>query len=246
MKHPNGFSVTELLIGLMLAMFILQSLVIQYMQAKRHSMQMRHALDSAYELPLVADFIRDSVRRAGFTPCFNLERLVTKHHEQEGKVLKAIQLEQDNPSQLTIQRMDEHFDVISTMISPERLITTRSHFKENQLVLIADCHFAEVHRIKSLQSYDLKQNMTLTKPLMFHYKPPIYIGEWLEERFYFKKQGSLDGGALFYRLIRADELLPNVTSFSVRINTLKQRTFVEVRINKNRGEGIQFETWVRT
>ncbi|WP_019218206.1 PulJ/GspJ family protein, partial [Legionella tunisiensis] len=75
MKCERGFGLTEVIITVFLASLIIIVLLQHYLNCKRFYLDAEITLEREFELQLVSDLIRDSVRRAGFTPCININHL---------------------------------------------------------------------------------------------------------------------------------------------------------------------------
>ena len=80
-----------------------------------------------------------------------------------------------------------------------------------------------------------KQAITLNDALLFTYQPPIFIGEWIEERFFIRK------GRLLYRYRHTDELTPNINSMFIRTKA----TLVEVTLGQKDRPTLQINTRIR-
>ncbi|WP_133127049.1 hypothetical protein [Legionella nagasakiensis] len=240
----QGFGLPELLISLLLASFIILALVNQYVGAKRHDRFTQYAIEQALELQLVTDLMRDSIRRAGFTPCLNINHLITIDRRNGHKNLQAIEIKHAQQDSIHIQRMDEAFDLMIHINNPTEFMIRKSMFKSSQVVLISDCMHAEIHQIKAVKSHQNGQRITLSEPLLFNYQKPIFVGEWLQERFYIHpKKGE---AALFYRLNRADELASFIKSMRVHLKQSGRYLVLAVILGLSHGQEIQFETSVRS
>src|SRR5690242_19280686 len=75
MKKQFGFSLSELLISLLLASSIMAMLTQCYLNSKHQYMQAQKILALRFDLQWVSDLLADSIRRAGFTPCLGIEQL---------------------------------------------------------------------------------------------------------------------------------------------------------------------------
>lgn len=232
MSKEAGFSVSELLIGLLLASLIVQALTAQYLSVKRQFYHRRQLISTAYDQQLIIEFIQDSVRRAGFTPCVRLDALIST------QVLQPIEVDVQT-SAIHVQRMNEQFDLIKAFLSPMRLLTHAKRFRSGQTVLIADCQHAEIRRIDDVCSAGSGQRLLLSEPLLFQYQPPVYIGEWISERFYFKNK------ALYYAFQRSEILSSNVACLRASIKQVAKRILLSVMVQFDYGKPVQFETLVR-
>ncbi|GGI80345.1 hypothetical protein [Legionella impletisoli] len=212
-QYPLGFSLTELLIGLFLSSVLILLLVNQFLSIKHHVRFINQAIEQDMELQLIKDLFRHSIHHAGFTPCLNLEQLVTADRTQNDQKLSALYIDANEP-RLQIQRMHESYQVIESILS-EQTILTLADFKAKQQVLIADCYHAEVHQIRRVESYGATKRMTFEKPLLFNFKEPIYIGGWINEAYFIHRNHHTS--SLLYKQNHSEELSSLVHSMTVSL-----------------------------
>ncbi len=226
MNRQSGISLPEIMIALLLASMITTALMNQYIITKRHYLHLQALWNDDIELKQTTDFIRDSIRQAGFTPCLSLDYLDTPH-----KPAMAA------GSGLNINRMSPCFDVLLNVSSPNQIIISHRYpLRKGEAVMIADCYHAEVRRISHIIHSPGRQMLELDMPLNFTYQQPAYAGEWLQEHFYVKKSGGL-----FYHRLHSDELTPLVKGMSL----MRQGRFVQVLLNLEGSRELVFETKVR-
>ena len=234
MNNQQGAGLAEIMISLLLASLLMTALMNHYISMKRQYNHLQTALDEAMELQLASDFMRDSIRQAGFTPCLNLDRLNIVDHREGGEPVMAINVSHKD---LRINRMSPYFDVVTDISSPTHLlITHKKTLHVSHPILIADCYHAEIHRLREVNG----QQITLEKPLAFTYQPPIYIGEWVQERFFVRPQGGL-----FYQREHTDELTSLVKTMSAGVRESKN-TLVQNRLGLNGGRTLELVTRVRS
>ena len=243
MDNQRGIGLPELLISLLLASFMTLSLMRHYLSTKQQYHHIQAALEQSVDLQLVTDLLRNSTRRAGFTPCLHIEHLVTLDQRELHKRLVAIELGLDDAPSLQISRMSEHFDTVLQTVSPTHLLTTsRQTIKRDQSILIADCYHAEVQKVAQVKHTIAGQIITLTHSLAFSYHAPIYIGEWLEETYFVQSHGK---GSLFYHLKHAEELTTAVHTLSVQVNRHKGRTLLQIILGLDNAHTLELDTMVR-
>lgn len=242
MFSQRGISLPELLVALLLSSFLTLLLVQHYLNIKKQYRHIQTALDKNLELQLVTDLLRNSMREAGFTPCSNINHLITVEPIQGLKALAAIKLEE---SSLQISRMSERFDNVLQVITPSSLLITSQYMLQaKQEILIADCYHAEVQTISEVIKQPSGQLIMLTRPLAFTYHLPIYAGEWLEE-FFFIRTNSHHKNTLFYKRSHAEELTTFVQSLSVQTENNKGKTLVKVTLGLDKPQSLELETMVR-
>jgi len=184
-RHQQGIGLPEILISLLLSSLIMTAVVKHYLGARQQYQSARTMLESALDVQSVTDLIRDSSRRAGFTPCLNIDYLISVDKRQG--TLRAIDMRSAGTPVLRISRMSEYYESVFAINSPTELLSSYTQpLNPDYPLLIADCYHAEVQHIKSLRRTEAGQVITLAGPLSFTYQPPVYLGEWLQEAFFMR------------------------------------------------------------
>lgn len=86
MGRQTGFSLSEMLISLFLASIITITLTQFYIRSKPQYLKAQERLEINFDLLWIGDLLRDSIRKAGFTPCVSVEKLKTfdsRHAERK-------------------------------------------------------------------------------------------------------------------------------------------------------------------
>ena len=243
--QQKGISLVELMISLFLSSLLMSALMQHYLCLKKQYNHAQQALEQRLELQLVSELIRDSARAAGFAPCLGITRLITKDRRDDLSPLAAITVK-DKPESLKLARMDDNFLVLLKQISPTRLLLDgKREFDARYPVVIADCFHAEVHLISHSEKTSLGVLVTLKKPLSYDYTAPVYLGEWLEERFLIEKNNQGEP-ALFYDTSQREELTTHINYLSARLAQHKGRSFLSVTLGVVNDDPIVLETNVRT
>lgn len=238
MNKNIGSSLPETMFALLLSSLILITLTDYYLKARQHYLIFQSKLNQAIETQTVMEFMRDSIRKAGFTPCTNLENLMTNH-------LVALKLE-DNASSLLIYRMSEHFNSIFSIHDQRELLASQSSTIDPSLpIIVADCNHAEVQTVRQINHTPGYQYIYLVSPLKFSYQEPIYVGSFIQERF-FMRQHKDAPSTLFYQMNRSDELSAYVHAQRLILKREGGRTQVEVQWSMEYGEMPPFKTCMRT
>ena len=242
-RPQQGIGLPEILISLLLSSLIMSAVVKHYLDAKRQYQSVRTRLEYALDVQSMIDLIRDSSRRAGFTPCLNIDYLVSVGKQQGQPKLRAIDMRSAGESALRINRMSEYYESVFAINSPTELLSSYNQpLNHDYPLLIADCYHAEIQRIKSQRRTEAGQVITLATPLSFTYQPPVYLGEWLEEAFFMRANSP----GLLYRLHHTDELSADVNAFSVQMLKEQQGSLLQVTLGLINGQTVQVETKVRT
>lgn len=237
----RGVSLTELMISLCLSSLLMLVLIQTYSRFKQQYTHSQHVLEQGFELQLVSELIRDSVRSAGFTPCIGINHLMTKDQRGKSERLMAIKLANDN-SAITFARMEAPFARVIKQINPYQLLVAGRHlFDSRHPIVIADCFHAEVHVIANSQKTSNGLIITLKKSLDFDYHVPCSVGEWLEERFYIEKNGH-GKLALFYDTNHREELTNLIDGMSNRL----QHSVLRTTLKLAKGGELVLDTRIRT
>ncbi|MBA3537604.1 MAG: hypothetical protein H0T84_13520 [Tatlockia sp.] len=228
MTKQGGISLIEIVISLFTATLVMTLIMQHYLQAKRQYIRMQSLLEQTIEVQMVSDMIRGSVRRGGFTPCRGLSSLQSIDRRNGKTGLLPVESGSEKEKSLTINRMNEHFGTVIRQLNPKQLLVKANiQYEKQQSILIADCYSAEVQVILEAKKTLTGAILTLKNTLKFSYKTPVYIGEWIEEKFFIQKnkQGL---SSLFYKGNHVDELSNLVNSLSVELKSSQGKTLVEV------------------
>lgn len=156
--QSRGFSLSEILIGLLLAGILSAGLLQQYLQVYRQDRIIRSQIDASLDLELMSDLLRSRLRSAGFTPCGNISSL--RRTDKNLQALRVI------PGGIEISRMGENYLQVARVEDGGKL----AFANKGTELLIADCYNTEIYR----RGYALQNN----------YVPPVYIGELIREQFF--------------------------------------------------------------
>ncbi len=216
MKHQSGFGLSELLVGLFLASIILTALIQFYLSNKRQYLAAEAILTERFDLQWVSDLLSNSIKRAGFTPCLGVDQLDVVDRRFFGRKVSSLKISNQPQQLIQVNRMSEQFTKLIRVQSPTELIISNSApINEHHPLLIANCEHAEIHEILSIDNMGTRSLITLTKPLMFTYGASTYLGEWLEERWFIKRNGK-GVDALYYQLHSAEELTSLIHSLYIK------------------------------
>ena len=239
--NNKGVGLVEILISLTLSCFIIILLQRHYLSVRQQYIYIKSALERNMEVKLASLLLRKSIREAGFTPCLGVENLSTID-DRNHKSLRALNITDSSNSVLQLNRMTTNFDMVKDIKSPETLLTTANNIlNSNNILIISDCYHAEVKSILAAKHIGNMQLLTLTTPLNFIYKDPIYIGEWIEEKFY-----TLNQKSLYYDVNHAEELTDVVKKLNAKITTQNGRKLLSVVLKLDNDKSLTIDTMVRT
>ena len=240
MKRQKGTSLAEMLVALVSSSLLILILMNQYLGVKQHYLRAEHWLESALDVQLVSDLLRDTTRQAGFTPCLGVDHLMTMDTRNRSEGLISIEMHTDGDSGFQINHMSAHYGLLLTQLSQTSWTATPDmSILKHSPVIIADCYHAEVHTIERIRSENGYSEIKLDQAMEYAYVPPIYIGEWLEERFFMRKR------TLFYQLEHVDALSSVVNDWSVSLTTRYEKRLLHVVLALEDNPSIQLDTMLR-
>lgn len=228
MKKQAGVSLSEVLISLFLASVIMTLLIQFYLGSKHQYIEIEKILEAEFDMQWVDDLLSDSIRRAGFTPCLGLDQLQVIDHRNYRNNIHALNIENQPYPFIQVNRMKENFAKLIKIESPttllvEHLITPN----EKRTLLIADCNHAEIHEFFSMNQHVNETRITLRKPLVYFYETSAYVGEFLEERWFIKKNAQ-GQNTLHYQCLQTEEVTPLVHSLSIEKQYIQDKPFLKV------------------
>lgn len=244
-QKQKAFGLVELMLGLFLGTCLLTLMVRHYLMTKQHSEVTAKVLADAYDQQLITELMRNSISQAGFTPCASIRGLMASDDSKQPH-LEAIVVNVGNKKALQISRMSEDFTIIQDMLSAKELLVEAadSFLKVRTRVLVADCFHAEVQTIQAMKPLGLSWGVTLRNPLHYTYKSPVYIGEWLQERYFIDKN-TKGQNALFYQLNHPEELSSSIKGLAVTLESMGVKRLVSIDFLTNQGKRWRIETAVR-
>jgi hypothetical protein len=193
-----GLGLTELLVALALSMLLMLVLMQQMLLMMRESAYVHETLDEAVELQWVLDWMRMRVHHAGFTPCYRLDHLQAVDTRDVTESLRPIEVVEGEIPRLSIRKMNEEAVGLVDIRGPDTFFIADGFLKPDRPVLIADCKHAEVHVLRDIKKSGAGSVVRLKNPLVFDYPGPVYVGEFISESFFYRKQ------RLFYQQHRVD------------------------------------------
>lgn len=237
MKKQAGISLSEILISLFLASLLITLLVQFCSSTKRQYLEVEEILGAGLDVQWISDLLSDSIRRAGFTPCLGLDQLQTP--------LQGLKIGNSPQQFIEIKRMHEHFYKIASIKNATQIVVSHlPTFNEKHPLLIADCQHAEVQHIAHMENHFNGALITLEKPLQFTYDPATYVGEFIDERWFIKK--NIEGEeSLHYRSVQTEEISSLVHSLTITNRLVQGKQFLEIVMGLDQGKTHKIMVLVR-
>jgi len=240
-----GLSLIELLIGLFLISLISAMLIQAYTINKYQYLSVQKKLEHHFDAQWISNLLGDSVRRAGFTPCLNIEQLEVMDRRKSPKFIEggAIQIQQDG---FRVNRMSEHFAEMITIVHPQKILVSQEmNVHKQYTLLIADCEHAEIHRLIQIEKTAQGFLLTLDAPLLFSYSSLTYVGQWLEE-FWFIKRNKEGVPALYYKQSHSEELSSFIHSLSIKKRLLSGKQILDISLGLDNQHTQRLTVSIRT
>ena len=243
----QGMTLIEILVAMLLSSLMAAALVHYYLYSKINyrddEQQVNRVIDSLW----TATLLRQDLQKAGFTPCQSLQTLHSLDRRKiDTQALKAITVIQSPLPQLQIQYMDAHYATLLTRISGQQFVVeTDSRWQNGDGLLIADCDHAEVHTLKSIHYYGQQARIGLLNAPLTAFKPPIYVGQWIEKRWSIRplKNGQM---ALFHgSAAREEEISNEIDRLQVTWLQSHPEPLLEIILGKGNKELQHFSVWLR-
>ncbi len=224
-KGQAGFSLSELLVGLLLSSIIMTALIQFYLGNKRQYVLAEQILATQFDVQWVSDLLSNSIRRAGFTPCVGIDYLTVVDRQHFDKKVNALKIEDQG---LQVNRMSESYSQLIRIVGSSQLIVSNdAPLNEQRPLIISDCKHAEIHQVFSIEKMGTHYLITLTKPLIYSYAASAYVGEWLEEKWFIQKDKK-GKSVMYYKLFQTEELSSLIHSMQIKMQTTNHRTVLEV------------------
>jgi hypothetical protein len=231
MNRQTGMSLVEVLISLFLSSILIVTLTQMYVNTKRNYLGIQKTLDTNFDLHWVSDLLKDSIRKAGFTPCIGIDLLETRDMRRLKNISSAIQINNSSYPSIQINRMNEVFSELISIQNPNTLIVSKhGPFDVKNPVIIADCDHAEVHQLIRTAKLSKGYLLTLAKPLHYSYSVPAYIGSWLEEQWFIKHNKS-GKPALFYKMHHAEEISSLIHNMRIERQLIHNRQLIRIELD---------------
>lgn len=244
-KYDAGAGLVELMLVLFLSSCIITLLLNQLVLTKKHEKLTTDALSKAYDLQMLGDLLKTSIRQAGYTPCAAIDKLTRIDHTNPGVLPQAIVFESSKMDGVAIYYMSSPLEQIAQFISSSQIRIPHHHiFSKEEPLIIADCFHAEIVRIQSIKSHLGDSIVTFTTPLSFIYKMPVYIGRWQPRRFMMKKN-SAGFRRLYFQYKHAEILSDWVEDISVKLIEQAPVKWLEIRLRLSESDLRVMNTRVR-
>jgi len=228
-------SLVELMLSMALSCLLMSVLFQMFFSSKNQYGFAEKTLERELELQQVSELLRDSSRRAGFTPCRAIQYLISADRRNADNRLNAVTWK---AGQLQLAYMSDELRLVRDILGPTRLrIEGSALIPAHHPILIADCFYAEVINATHSQRSGNDVIVSLDRAHHFPYSTPVYVGEWIEERFFTRQK------TLFYDANRAEKLTEHVSDLSAE---LLPSHLLRLRLQADKGEPWLLETRLRT
>lgn len=227
-KQYAGVGLIEWMLVLLLSSCVVMLLLHQMIVTKKQEMMTTDVLAKAYDLNMISELMKNSIRQAGYTPCAVIEKLDHRDHVHADERLRAFTLNPEGHDALTVNSMTQPIARVEALVSQSEIrIQGRHHFSPDDLVMIADCFHAEVVRLKTVKFAWGESFLTLNTALSFSYTNPFYVGIWESQHFFMKK--NAEGlRRLYFQQKHAEVLSEWIDGMTVSQVMLKKARLIQI------------------
>lgn len=175
----------------------------------------------------MVSFFRSRFHQAGFTPCRHLNELSRVDTREPKENLQGAELKKRD--HLILRHMSNIFSTGHVLGDGRTILVEGLSVNSDYPLMISDCRHAEVHEIAASNPEKKGSRVILKTPLFYRYDELFYVGEWVSESFFIKRQ------SLFYRHHHVDELAPWIDRMTVELTEVDGNTVLTLLI----GEGLR-------
>lgn len=221
--RQKGLSLIELLYALVLSLCITAFLLQIYSTENHVYTKYQRVLDARFETLYVSDLIADSVHHAGFSACLSLANL---DFGEESLYFQPLSF---NDQVLHVQRMATEFAEIVSLDNPFSVqIYPKKPWRVGQKLIIADCSQARWNSIQSIEHRGNSSVLVFKKALPAVFKTPVFVGLWMDERFFLKQ------GTFYYQNQKHKEpLTEDIKAFSGTVQGAELHYVLQDKHKKN-------------
>lgn len=199
----RGMSLLELLFALGLGFSLILFSTQLFLNIEQQFLKTQFDVQQTARWQLSLSLMRRVIQHSGFTPCLPLNALRTLNKDTH-QPLQSLRIEKENPSVIHSYRMGDNFSMIQSIVDQNQVVLDEPRLLSPPL-LIADCFHAEV--IEAVRQHG--RSVFVQQPLVFHYEPPIYVGEWQDLIF-----GLRPTHQLYYKHKHREILMSSVHTLS--------------------------------
>ncbi|MCE3044318.1 prepilin-type N-terminal cleavage/methylation domain-containing protein [Legionella sp. 16cNR16C] len=236
MRFQQGISLVELLVSLFLSSLLLMVLNQQYINTRQQYSHSQNLLEKENDLLMLVQLLRDSSRRAGFSPCANIASLINPG-------LETIHID-NRKMELRLSRMNEAFSRLLEENGKIILLEKNETIKAGQTIVIADCFHAETRLVKMTRFNHFGQLLKLDRALIYQYLDPVYAGLWIQEQFSVENH-TLTSPALFYTFNKKEELSSIIDGMKTELIRKGAYCFLKTMLFLKKSKPVELLTRVR-
>jgi len=239
MKTQAGFSLSELLVTLLLSSILITVLLQAYIHHKRQYRLVEQSIEKQIDINWVSDLVRLSVMNAGFTPCLPLSQLMRSNNQVENHPLNDLIIDNQTQSLISQYMHSEFFEVFEFLTDKSFVVVNEARFRSKETIIISDCFHAEVHAITHIEKTGMGKVIFLQEPLIFHYSANAYLGRWIKEKW-FIKQNKKGDKALYYQNNKIEELTTKIKGLTVSEKKYQGKRILKINFKLKGDKKFQF------
>lgn len=233
LEFLSGFSLIELMIGLMISAMILTSVSTIYYSATKNFKYQESFNNRQDTVRTINNFLLHDFRMAGFIGCAKLTNSfpLINHSSIDFTPIHVIEKfntdkKKANTDAVLTRRTGDVYTVLTeNMENPSVMIVQPAHFQPEDWVMVSDCNHAEIFQIKhiSINSFGL-QRITSTVELSSLYSAGSELSRVEEHHYFVANSGRQnEKGEPIYSLYTESinnkkfEIAENISDFKVQL-----------------------------
>lgn len=230
----QGITILEFLLSLFLGSLLITFCFDLYLLVKKNMLAAEAFYEQSLAEQMAKSIIGTKIRQAGFTPCLPLGQLKMPAEQR----LSAIEGAEKKAQFIQVSRMDGHFETLTEALNNVELLLPRTSikpYKVGEKILISDCKHAEIKTIAAITPFQGKQRLRFTQAFFFEYENPFYLGRWIQEKFFIKKNRH-NKMALFYKYHHTEEWTEGIQSIDAELKDERLKAVLSLTLEFVRKE----------
>lgn len=189
-----GSTLIELVVAMTLAITLLSILSVSYVTVMRHHQLQTHLMKEHDNAKLCFSILRREIKLAGFIGCPKLEPNLLIHNTTDFYLGygNQVQIAYDYSDILTIRHRSVETNrlLFDMVVNDELYISNQYPVSEGDILLISNCSYVDVFKVKAVSYRGDWQKVYANQPLQVYYPSDSQIG-FLEVNTFFIKNGKL-------------------------------------------------------
>lgn len=222
-KKSSGWSVIELMMAISIGLLVMSVMLTIYVSSQQSLALQLDLSNIQNNSQKTYHIFKRVLERTGRLSCFSISHdseLIYSSHS-----LTLQNMVSGSKNELIVRYVDYPGSSLLAPIENQLLLSVdlNQTFKPQDILIISDCHHAEMFQVKTV-FYDLhKQTLKTVKPLQYHYENHAEVGRFVIDHFVikatqrFNKDGSRIYGLFVTNNHRTRELVEGVEAMNIQL-----------------------------